>query len=260
MSFLESLFSLEGKTAIVTGASRGLGRAAAIALARAGARVVLIGRDNDALAEVEQAIESHGTYGSDRSHLEVADVKDSTKMMEMISTTIQRWKTIDILVNNAGIIRRSPAVDYSAHDWYDTIDTDLNAVFSWSQAVGRVMIEQGSGKIINIASLLSFQGGLNIAAYAAAKGGVMQLTKSLANEWAKYNINVNAIAPGYMLTDATAALRANTERSKQVFSRIPAGRWGEPEDIAGAILYLASSASDYVNGHVLVVDGGWLGN
>lgn len=258
MSFLESLFSLEGKTAIVTGASRGLGRAAAIALAGAGANVVLIGRDEDALAEVEKIIASDRSYGSDRSYMVVADVKDSIKMMEIISSTIQRWKTIDILVNNAGIIRRSPAADYSAHDWYDTIDTDLNAVFSWSQAVGKVMIEQGNGKIINIASLLSFQGGLNIAAYAAAKGGVMQLTKALANEWAKYNINVNGIAPGYMLTNATAALRANTERSKQVFSRIPAGRWGEPEDIAGAILYLASAASDYVNGHVLVVDGGWL--
>ncbi|HET6402704.1 MAG TPA: glucose 1-dehydrogenase [Candidatus Kapabacteria bacterium] len=260
MSFLESLFSLEGKTALVTGASRGLGRAAAIALAGAGANVVLVGRDEAALAEVQQSIDSLVTNGSDKSHSEVADVKDSERMLEVVSSTLLRWKTIDILVNNAGIIRRSPAADYSAHDWYDTIDTDLNAVFSWSQAVGKVMIEQGSGKIVNIASLLSFQGGLNIAAYAAAKGGVMQLTKALANEWAKYNINVNAIAPGYMLTDATAALRANTQRSKQVFSRIPAGRWGEPEDIAGAILYLASSASDYVNGHVLVVDGGWLGN
>ena len=260
MSFLESLFSLEGKTAIVTGASRGLGRAAAIALAGAGANVVLVGRDEAALGEVKKSIDSLGTDGSDRSHWEVADVKDSERMLEVISSTLHRWKTIDILVNNAGIIRRSAAVDFSAHDWYDVIDTDLNAVFSWSQAVGRVMIEQGSGKIINVASLLSFQGGMNVAAYAAAKGGVAQLTKALSNEWAKYGVNVNAIAPGYIETNATAALRADTKRKDQILSRIPAGRWGDPEDVAGAILYLASSASDYVNGHVLVVDGGWLGN
>jgi 2-dehydro-3-deoxy-D-gluconate 5-dehydrogenase len=255
MLFLESLFSLKDKTAIVTGATRGLGRAAAIALAAAGARVVLVGRDETALNEVAQAIESQG---ADRSYREIADVKDSERMLEIVSSTLDRWKSIDILVNNAGIIRRSPAADYTAHDWYDVIDTNLNAVFSWSQAVGKTMIEQGSGKIINIASLLSFQGGLNVAAYAAAKGGVAQLTKALANEWAKYNINVNAIAPGYIETNATAALRADTKRKEQILSRIPAGRWGEPEDIAGAILYFASSASDYVHGHVLVVDGGWL--
>jgi 2-dehydro-3-deoxy-D-gluconate 5-dehydrogenase len=255
MLFLESLFSLKDKTAIVTGATRGLGRAAAIALAAAGARVVLVGRDGTALNEVAQAIESQG---ADRSYREIADVKDSERMLEIVSSTLDRWKSIDILVNNAGIIRRSPAADYTAHDWYDVIDTNLNAVFSWSQAVGKTMIEQGSGKIINIASLLSFQGGLNVAAYAAAKGGVAQLTKALANEWAKYNINVNAIAPGYIETNATAALRADTKRKEQILSRIPAGRWGEPEDIAGAILYFASSASDYVHGHVLVVDGGWL--
>ena len=258
MSYLDTLFSLDGKVAIVTGASRGLGRAAALALAGAGAEVVLIGRDRAALEEVRQQIASNRSDQTDRSYLAIADVKEPAKMMEVISSTLQRSGKIDILVNNAGIIRRAPAVEYSAHDWYDTIDTNLNAVFSWSQAVGKVMIDQGSGKIINIASLLSFQGGLNVAAYAAAKGGVAQLTKALANEWAKYNINVNAIAPGYMLTDATAALRSNAERSKQVFSRIPAGRWGEPDDLAGAMIYLASPASDYVNGHVLVVDGGWL--
>lgn len=247
MSYLDSLFSLEGKTAIVTGASRGLGRAAVIALAGAGASVVLVGRDEAALNAVERDLpKTYKTY--------IADVKDPEKMIEIIS----REEKIDILVNNAGIIRRASAIEYSAHDWYDVIDTDLNAVFSWAQAVGKRMVEQGSGKIINIASLLSFQGGLNVAAYAAAKGGVAQLTKALANEWAKYNVNVNALAPGYMLTDATAALRANSERSKQVFSRIPAGRWGEPDDLAGAIIYLASPASDYVNGHILAVDGGWL--
>ncbi|MDP4198067.1 MAG: glucose 1-dehydrogenase [Bacteroidota bacterium] len=259
MSYLEQLFSLEGKVALVTGASRGLGRAAAVALAGAGATVALIGRDQAALKEVQQQIAANRSEQTDRSYSIACDVKDPEKMMEALATIIQRSGTIDILINNAGIIRRSPATDYTAHDWYDVIDTNLNAVFSWAQAIGKVMVDQGSGKIINMASLMSFQGGLNIAAYAAAKGGVAQLTKALANEWAKYNINVNAIAPGYMLTNATAALRSNAERSKQVFSRIPAARWGEPEDLAGAIIYLASSASDYVNGHVLVVDGGWLG-
>ena len=258
MSFLESLFSLQGKTAIVTGASRGLGRAAAIALAGAGANVVLVGRDEAALAEVQESIKSHGTDGSDTTHIAIGDVTDSGKTMEIVSNTINRWGSIDILVNNAGIIRRAPAADYTAHDWNEVIDTDLNAVFQWSQAVGKIMIEQGSGKIINIASLLSFQGGLNVVAYAAAKGGVAQLTKALSNEWAKYGVNVNAIAPGYMVTDNTAPLRANSERSAQIFSRIPSGRWGEPEDLAGAIVYLASAASDYVNGHILAVDGGWL--
>ena len=252
MSFLESLFSLKGKIAIVTGASRGLGRAAAIALASAGAKVVLVGRDESALKEVLAEI------GEEHSHLVVGDVTAPSLAAEVISSTIRRWNSIDILVNNAGIIRRAPATDYTAHDWNEVIDTDLNAVFQWSQVAGKVMVEQGSGKIINIASLLSFQGGLNVVAYAAAKGGVSQLTKALSNEWAKYGVNVNAIAPGYMLTDNTAALRANSERSAQVFSRIPAGRWGEPEDLAGAIIYLASGASDYVNGHVLAVDGGWL--
>ncbi len=200
------------------------------------------------------------THGSDTTHIAIADVTDPGKTVEIVSSTINRLGSIDILVNNAGIIRRAPAADYTAHDWNEVIDTDLNAVFQWSQAAGKVMIEQGSGKIINIASLLSFQGGLNVVAYAAAKGGVAQLTKALSNEWAKYGVNVNAIAPGYMITDNTAALRSNSERSTQIFSRIPAGRWGEPDDLAGAIIYLASSASDYVNGHILAVDGGWLAN
>ncbi len=257
MAFLESLFSLESKTAVITGASRGIGRAAAKVLAQAGANVVLVGRDSKALAETETEIVS-AINVTDRTHCEIGDVTDSSRMMEIVSSTLRRWKTIDILVNNAGIIRRAAAADFSAHDWYVVIDTNLNAVFSWSQAIGKVMIEQGSGKIINIASLLSFQGGLNVVAYSAAKGGVAQITKALSNEWAKYGVQVNAIAPGYLETNATAALRADTKRKEQILARIPAGRWGEPEDIAGAILYLASPASDYVNGHVLVVDGGWL--
>jgi 2-dehydro-3-deoxy-D-gluconate 5-dehydrogenase len=165
---------------------------------------------------------------------------------------------IDILINNAGIIRRSPAIAYSGKDWNEVIDTNLNAVFSWAQTVGRLMVEQASGKIINLASLLSFGGGLNVSAYAAAKGGVAQLTKALANEWAKYGVCVNAIAPGYIKTDATAALRSNAERNQEILSRIPAGRYGEPDDLAGTVVFLASKASDYMNGHIVVVDGGFL--
>ena len=250
---LQTLFGLEGKCAIVTGASRGLGRAAAIALSTAGANVALVGRDRAALKEsLEQLPERH--------HLIVeADVTHPDEMMSALATIESKLGTPDILVNNAGVIRRSPAIDYSAHDWNEVLDTNLSAVFSWAQAVGKMMIEQGSGKIINLASLLSFSGGLNVAAYAAAKGGVAQLTKALSNEWAKYGVCVNAIAPGYFVTEATAALRSNSERSQQLLGRIPAGRWGEPEDLAGAVLFLASRASDYVTGHVLVVDGGYLG-
>lgn len=251
MSSIEELFGLKGKVAVVTGASRGLGRAAAMALSSAGATVVLVGRDVVALQDTQQLI-----AGS--SVIEKADVTHSGEMMDILQRTVQQHGQVDILVNNAGIIRRSPAIDYSGDDWNAVLDTNLNAVFSWSQAAGRIMIEQGGGKIINVASLLSFGGGLNVAAYAAAKGGVAQLTKSLANEWAKYQVNVNAIAPGYFHTEATAALRANTARTEQILSRIPAGRWGEPDDLAGAFLFLASRASDYVNGHVLVVDGGFL--
>jgi 2-deoxy-D-gluconate 3-dehydrogenase len=252
MSYVESLFSLEGKTAIVTGASRGLGKAAAASLSAAGAYTVLVGRDKAALEDTRASI------GTKSSEIMLADVTHPEMMMEVVSKTLNERDGIDILVNNAGIIRRSPATQYTAHDWNETIDTNLNAVFSWSQAVGKSMVERGSGKIINIASMLSFFGGINIVAYAAAKGGVAQMTKALANEWAKYNVQVNAIAPGYFRTDATAALRSNASRSEQILARIPAGRWGEAEDLAGAFLFLASPASDYVSGHLLVVDGGYL--
>jgi 2-deoxy-D-gluconate 3-dehydrogenase len=166
--------------------------------------------------------------------------------------------SIDILVNNAGIIRRSPAAEFSEKDWYDVIEVNLNAVFRLCQLAGRHMLNQGHGKIINIASLLSFQGGVFVPSYAAAKGAVSQLTKALANEWAAQGINVNAIAPGYMATDNTAPLRSNPVRSQQILERIPTGRWGTPEDLGGTAVFLASAASNYVNGHVLVVDGGWL--
>jgi 2-deoxy-D-gluconate 3-dehydrogenase len=166
---------------------------------------------------------------------------------------------IDILVNNAGIIRRAPAVDFSDTDWDEVLEINLTAVFRLCRVIGRRMVEQGHGKIINVASLLSFQGGLTVPSYAAAKGGVAQITKALANEWAGRGVNVNAIAPGYMLTDNTKSLVADEQRYRQITERIPAGRWGKPQDLAGAAVFLASPASDYVNGHVLVVDGGWMG-
>lgn len=253
MSYIQELFDLSGKVAIVTGASRGLGRGAAIALANAGAHVICVGRDREALKE------TLAEMPEGRCSIAEADVTHPEQVLTVIDGALREHEKIDILVNNAGIIRRSPAIDYSGEDWNDVIDTNLNAVFGWSQAVGKSMIEQGSGKIINVASLLSFTGGINVAAYAAAKGGVAQLTKALSNEWAKYNVQVNAIAPGYFMTNATEALRNNSERSKQILSRIPAGRWGEPQDLAGAFLFLASQASDYVNGHILTVDGGYLG-
>jgi 2-deoxy-D-gluconate 3-dehydrogenase len=171
---------------------------------------------------------------------------------------VREFGSIDILINNAGIIRRAPAADFSAKDWSDVIEVNLNAVFRLCQAAGRHMLAQGSGKIVNVASLLSFQGGVFVPSYAAAKGAVAQLTKALANEWAGKGIQVNAIAPGYMATDNTAALRADPVRSRQILDRIPAGRWGTPHDVAGTAVFLASAAGDYVNGHVLVVDGGWL--
>ena len=188
----------------------------------------------------------------------LADVSDAQACEGLVELTVRELGSIDILINNAGIIRRTPAVDYPAKDWADVIEINLNSVFRLCQLAGRHMLARGSGKIINIASLLSFQGGVLVPAYAAAKGAVAQLTKSLANEWAPKGVNVNAIAPGYMATDNTAALRADAARSRQILERIPAGRWGTPQDVAGAAVFLASSASDYLHGHVLVVDGGWM--
>jgi 2-dehydro-3-deoxy-D-gluconate 5-dehydrogenase len=184
--------------------------------------------------------------------------RDTAKVL--IDETLGRFGRLDILINNAGTIRRAPAVDYTEEDWAAVIEVNLSSVFRLSQLAGKHMIEnQRGGKIVNIASLLSFQGGITVPAYAASKGGVAQLTKALANEWAKHKINVNAIAPGYMRTTNTAALQADETRNRQILERIPAGRWGEPEDLAGAAVFLSSPASEYINGHVLVVDGGWMG-
>jgi 2-deoxy-D-gluconate 3-dehydrogenase len=247
-------FSLKGKNALVTGSRGGLGAGMAIGLAQAGANVVVHGPTTDGIEEVCAAVRAAGS----KAVPALADVSDAQACANLVSLTVRELGSIDILINNAGIIRRTPAADYSAQDWSDVIEINLNAVFRLCQLAGRHMLAQGSGKIVNISSLLAFQGGILVPAYAASKGAVAQLTKALANEWAAKGINVNAIAPGYMATDNTAALRADPTRSRAILDRIPAGRWGTPEDLAGVAVFLASSASDYLNGHVLVVDGGWM--
>ncbi len=247
-------FSLQGRNALVTGSQTGLGAGMAIGLAEAGANVVVHGKDETGVAEVCAAVCAAGV----RVARAIGDVSQPGVCEELVELTVRELGSIDILVNNAGIIRRAPAAEFPARDWQEVIEVNLNALFRLCQCAGRHMLAQGRGKIINIASLLSFQGGILVPAYAAAKGAVAQLTKALANEWAGKGIQVNAIAPGYMATDNTAALRADPVRSRQILERIPAGRWGTPRDVAGAAVFLASPASDYVTGHVLVVDGGWL--
>jgi 2-dehydro-3-deoxy-D-gluconate 5-dehydrogenase len=248
------LFQLSGKNALVTCSHRGLGAAIAVALAKAGANVGCHGR-GPSLGHSCDEIRSIGRSTFYFS----ADLADSKACAGLIEKTISEFGSIDILVNNAGVIRRAPASEYSAEFWDELIAVNLTAVFRLSQLAGKHMLDRGrGGKILNIASLLSFQGGILVPAYAAAKGGVAQLTKALANEWGSKRINVNAIAPGYMATDNTTALRNEPIRSRQITERIPAGRWGEPSDMAGAAIFLCSPASDYVHGHVLAVDGGWL--
>ena len=247
-------FQLTGKNALVTGSRRGLGASIALALAQAGANVACHGRSpaQDGIVEAIQSCGGKSFYIS-------GDVADSAVCERIIETTVTQFGSVDILVNNAGIIRRAPAIEFSAEDWNDILAVNLTAVFRLSQLAARHMVQRGEGgKIVNIASLLSLQGGILVPAYAAAKAGVAQLTKAMANEWAVHGINVNAIAPGYMITDNTAALRHDATRNRQILERIPGGRWGNPEDLAGAAVFLCSSASDYVHGHVLAVDGGWL--
>jgi len=248
-------FKLDGKVALVTGSSSGLGRAIAIGLAEAGADVACHARSKGNAAETCSIIEASG-----RKAVEVTgDMAEKETPSDLVAQTIDALGRIDILINNAGTIRRTPAVDYSDEDWSLVVEVNLSSVFRLSQSAGRKMIEQGSGKIVNIASLLSFQGGVTVPAYTASKSGVAGLTKALSNEWAKLGVNVNAIAPGYMVTNNTEALRADETRNRQILERIPAARWGDPEDLVGAAVFLSSSASDYVDGHILTVDGGWMG-
>ena len=248
------LFSLKGKNALVTGSQTGLGAGMAVGLAQAGANVVVHGINTKGIPEVCEAVRAAGAKAGEA----VADVSDAKACVELVEFTVKELGSIDILINNAGIIRRAPAAEFSEKDWADVIEINLTAVFRFCQLAGRHMLAQGSGKIINVASLLSFQGGVFVPSYAAAKGGVAQITKSLANEWASKGINVNAIAPGYMATDNTAALRADATRSRQILERIPAGRWGTPQDLAGVAVFLASPASDNIHVTVLTVDGGWM--
>ncbi len=248
-------FKLNDRVALVTGASTGLGAAIAIALAEAGAHVACHGNSRSPQATCDLIRNAGGV-----AHAISGDLRQPETPRHLVDQTLERFGRIDILINNAGTIRRAPAAEYSDEDWAAVIEVNLSSVFRVSKLAGKQMIERGDGgKIVNIASLLSFQGGITVPAYAASKGGVAQLTKALANEWAKHRINVNAIAPGYMRTANTAALQADETRNRQILERIPAGRWGEPEDLAGAAVFLSSQASDYINGHVLVVDGGWLG-
>jgi 2-dehydro-3-deoxy-D-gluconate 5-dehydrogenase len=252
MSILDQ-FRLDGKIALVTGAATGLGSAIAVGLAEAGASVACHG-NRRAADETTKKICSLGrqsqSFTADLTQIDGADA-----LYESVSASMA---APDILVNNAGTIYRDAAENYDAQEWMNVIQVNLNSVFRLCQLAGRAMLERRQGKIINIASLLSFQGGIRVPAYAASKGGVAQLTKALANEWAARNVQVNAIAPGYFRTDNTSALQKDETRNRQILERIPSARWGEPEDIAGAAVFLASSASNYITGEVLVVDGGWM--
>jgi 2-deoxy-D-gluconate 3-dehydrogenase len=245
-------FNLEGKVALVTGGNAGLGQAIAVALSEAGADIVSTSRR--AAPETQQAVEARG-----RRFLSIqADLATTAPIAGIVEQTLAQFGKLDILVNNAGIIRRADSVDFSEEDWDAVIDTNLKSAFFLAQAAGRHMIAQGGGKIINVASMLSFQGGIRVPSYTASKSGLAGITRLLACEWASKGVNVNAIAPGYMTTDNTEALRADAKRNAEILGRIPAGRWGDPSDLGGAAVFLASSASDYVNGAIIPVDGGWL--
>ncbi|MFP8641698.1 SDR family oxidoreductase [Priestia aryabhattai] len=248
------LFSLDGKVAAITGATRGIGRSMAIALAEAGSDITLLQRSKEFLG-VKEEIERLGR----KCFIINCDLENASEVSEAISSVVAYFGKLDILVNNAGIQRRSPAVDFAEEDWDAVMNVNLKTVWLLCQQAGRQMLKQGSGKIINMASLLSYQGGITVPAYAAAKGGVAQLTKALSNEWAAKGVNVNGIVPGYVATDMNEALINDETRSRQIIERIPAGRWGQADDFKGAVVFLASDASAYIHGHLLAVDGGWLG-
>jgi 2-deoxy-D-gluconate 3-dehydrogenase len=247
-----NLFDLTGKTAIVTGGSTGLGAGMSLALAEAGADIILV--DHNERTQIASDINKLG-----RKTLSLTgDLTDLDFIRKVVDDVIDSFDKIDILVNNAGIIRRTPAIDYSEKDWDDVMNLNSKSLFFLSQTVAQGMMKRGYGKIINIASLLTFTGGLTVPSYAASKGAVGQITKALANEWASKGICINAIVPGYMETNNTKPLREDPKRFKEISNRIPTGRWGKPDDLKGAVIFLASNASDYVNGHLLAVDGGWM--
>jgi 2-deoxy-D-gluconate 3-dehydrogenase len=245
-------FDLTGKVAIVTGANTGIGQAIAIALAAAGADVACVGR-----TPAEDTVAKIRALGR-KAEIVSADLSTIEPVQRVVDETIEKLGGLDILINNAGIIRRADAVDFTEADWDAVIDTNLKSVFFLCQAAGRHMIANGGGKIVNIASMLTFQGGIRVPSYTASKSGIGGLTKLLANEWASKGVNVNAIAPGYIATNNTAALQADEARNKSIMDRIPAGAWGDASDLGGAAVFLSSTAAKYVQGHILAVDGGWL--
>ncbi|XNN68926.1 2-dehydro-3-deoxy-D-gluconate 5-dehydrogenase KduD [Bacillus pumilus] len=251
-SYVASLFSLEGKTALVTGPGTGIGQGIAVALARSGANIIGT-YHHTPLEETKSRVEQAG-----RSfHAVQIDFSDPQSAKQAVDAMLQKH-TVDILINNAGTIKREQAAHYSEEDWHTVMDVNINSLFFLTQKVGRQMLKNGQGKVVNIASLLSFQGGVFVPAYTASKHAVAGLTKAFANEWANQHIQVNAIAPGYIATNNTRAIRDDENRNEEILKRIPAGRWGKPEDLAGAAVFLSSPASDYMNGHILAVDGGWL--
>lgn len=245
-------FDLTGTVAVVTGSNTGIGQGIALALAAAGADLACVGR-----TPAEDTVVKARAFGR-RAEIISADLSTIEPVQRVVDETVDKLGRLDILVNNAGIIRRADAVDFTEEDWDAVVDTNLKSVFFLCQAAGKHMIANGGGKIINIASMLTFQGGIRVPSYTASKSGIGGLTKLLANEWAGKGVNVNAIAPGYIATNNTAALQADEARNKSILDRIPAGRWGDSSDLGGAAVFLASRASDYVQGHILAVDGGWL--
>ena len=245
-------FKLPNQVAVVTGGSKGLGSAIALSLAEAGADIAVVSRSHNQKLEKD-------ICGLGRRYCHIAaDLTRRDQTREVIPAVTEKMGDVNILVNNAGIIRRASAKDYTEDDWDATLEIDLNAAFILSQAAGRIMLKNGRGKIINVASVIAFQGGLNVAAYSVAKNGIAGLTKALANDWAKHGINVNALSPGFFATELTESLQKDPVRSRSITARIPAGRWGEPEDLAGAVVFLASAAADFIHGVVLPVDGGWM--
>jgi 2-deoxy-D-gluconate 3-dehydrogenase len=245
-------FDLSGKVAVVTGSNTGIGQGIALALAAAGADIAAVGR-----TPAQETVEKVRALGR-KAEIVSADLSTIEPVNRVVDEAVEKLGGLDILVNNAGIIRRNDSLDFTEEDWDAVVDTNLKSVFFLCQAAGKHMVQQGRGKIINIASMLTFQGGIRVPSYTASKSGIGGLTKLLANEWAAKGINVNAIAPGYIATNNTAALQADENRNRSIMERIPAGRWGDPADMGGAAVFLASSASDYVQGHILAVDGGWL--